>query len=147
MIDHVNDQPLVRKRLMATFAFRVVTVLRRAPILLVEDDDALSSAMTEFLRDEGFEVVSAPNGLAALQQLGRGLQPCVIILDLMMPVMDGWQFRREQLRVDKLKDIPVVILTAAGLSAESIRAHFSDIEIVEKPPSACLLEAIHRACA
>jgi CheY-like chemotaxis protein len=67
-----------------------------------------------FLELEGFDVELAANGKQALERLSSGVHPCVILLDLMMPVMDGWQFRREQVRDRDLADIPVIVVSAAG---------------------------------
>ncbi len=87
-------------------------------VLVVDDDDSIREAMSELLVDAGHEVVSAANGKAALDYLRQAPRPpCVILLDLMMPVMDGETFRREQLADPALSRIPVVLLTAAGRSA------------------------------
>jgi CheY-like chemotaxis protein len=67
-----------------------------------------------FLELEGFQVEVAANGRQALERLTAGMHPCVILLDLMMPVMDGWQFRREQVRDRELAEIPVIVVSAAG---------------------------------
>jgi CheY-like chemotaxis protein len=67
-----------------------------------------------FLELEGFQVEVAANGRQALERLTAGMHPCVILLDLMMPVMDGWQFRREQVRDRDLAEIPVIVVSAAG---------------------------------
>ena len=67
-----------------------------------------------FLELEGFQVELAANGRQALDRLTAGMHPCVILLDLMMPVMDGWQFRREQIRDRELAGIPVIVVSAAG---------------------------------
>ncbi|HVR60573.1 MAG TPA: response regulator [Polyangia bacterium] len=86
-------------------------------ILLVEDDLDLLNIERQLLADEGYPVKPAANGYEALAIL-RGPEteplPCLILLDLMMPVMDGWQFRDEQVRDPRLASIPVVILTANG---------------------------------
>jgi len=68
-----------------------------ASILLVDDDPDIRSAVKEFLHHEGFTVVPAPNGADALNTLRTGFRPNVIVLDIMMPVMDGWDFRAAQL--------------------------------------------------
>ena len=81
-------------------------------ILLVDDDEALRDVLTEALIDEGFTVSSSANGLEALTTLRAGLRPDVILLDLMMPIMDGWAFREEQSRDPALASIPVVVVTA-----------------------------------
>jgi len=116
-------------------------------VLVVDDDRAVIEAMTEMLESNGYDVVAARDGIAALNRLRSGLRPCVILLDLMMPRMDGWDFRQHQLKDDDLKDIPVVVITAAGFSQASVRTQFGDIEFVPKPPPAgALLEAVRRCC-
>jgi CheY-like chemotaxis protein len=81
-------------------------------ILVVEDDSDIQQALCSVLRDEGYEVSSASDGREAISQLHAGQRPGVILLDLMMPVMDGADFRKAQLGDPQLKDIPVVVLTA-----------------------------------
>jgi len=68
--------------------------------------------MLELLRGFGRGAIGVANGAQALSVLRSGLQPCVILLDLMMPGMDGWSFRREQMRDDRFSRIPVIVLTA-----------------------------------
>jgi CheY-like chemotaxis protein len=116
-------------------------------VLVVDDDPDITDELGELLESEGYGVAAAPNGLAALGQLRRGLRPCVILLDLMMPVMDGWDFRAQQLKDPELRDIPVVIITAAGFSEASVKAQFGDIAFVPKPPPADgLLATVKRLC-
>ena len=103
-------------------------------VLIIDDDLPVRTALKELFETEGYAVALAATGHAALNHLRKGLRPCAILLDLMMPVMDGWDFRNEQLADPALKDIPVVILTAAGFSAETVRAQFGDIPFVPKPP-------------
>ncbi len=80
-------------------------------ILVVDDQEAIRDTLETALDDEGFTVETAANGREALDILLRW-KPCVILLDLMMPVMDGWAFCEEQRRTgDKT---PVVLLSAAG---------------------------------
>ena len=122
-------------------------VVDREPlaILVVDDDRAVLNALTELLESEGYKVATAIDGLDALDQLRGGLRPCVIVLDLMMPVMDGWDFRHEQMKDQALRDIPVVVITATGFSETSLKAQFGDIEFVAKPPHIRgLLDAIRR---
>jgi CheY-like chemotaxis protein len=85
-----------------------------ATILVVEDNDDVREMMTVALELEGHEVHAAANGRQALVQLENGLQPCLILLDLMMPVMNGWEFRSALKRDDRFKDIPVVVISAVG---------------------------------
>jgi len=102
-------------------------------VLLVEDDAAIASSLAEALEEEGVKVATAANGREALQMLRGGLRPSAIVLDLMMPVMDGWDFRDAQLRDPALKDIPVVVVTATGFSAETIRMQFGKVGMLPKP--------------
>lgn len=82
-------------------------------VLVVEDDLEIRESLIEILEDQGYEVLGAENGLEALARLrGPGPQPCLILLDLMMPRMDGRAFRQEQLRTPEFASIPVVIITA-----------------------------------
>jgi len=82
-------------------------------ILLVEDDSAIRETVADVLEGEGFEVTRAANGEEALRRLGDGsAPPGVILLDLMMPVMDGWAFRTAQQLDPRLSGIPVVVVSA-----------------------------------
>ena len=81
---------------------------------MVEDDVDTRDMLGRFLELEGFQVEVAANGRQALDRLTSGVHPCVILLDLMMPVMDGWQFRRQQVLDAGLADIPVIVVSAAG---------------------------------
>ena len=81
-------------------------------VLVVDDDDELRDTVTELLRLEGFDVSSASNGHEALEFLRSNPAPHVIVLDLMMPVMNGQQFRQAQLDAPAFAAIPVVLLTA-----------------------------------
>jgi CheY-like chemotaxis protein len=102
-------------------------------ILIVDDEPDLVSALAELLEYEGHAVATATDGDDALNQLRQGLRPGVIILDLMIPRMNGWYFRREQLKDDDLKEIPVVVLTASHFSDASTKGQFADIEFAPKP--------------
>ena len=83
-------------------------------VFVVEDDVDTRDMLGRFLELEGFKVEVAANGRQALERLSTGIHPCVILLDLMMPVMDGWQFRKEQTRDRQIADIPVIVVSAAG---------------------------------
>lgn len=87
---------------------------KRVPdvVLVVEDEAPARAGMELLLRGAGYEAVGAPNGQEALDMLRSGVRPRVILLDLLMPVMDGWTFRREQLRDPQLAHIPVIVLSA-----------------------------------
>src|SRR5215207_6249845 len=82
-------------------------------ILVIDDETSIRDILTEILEDEGYAVVTAANGLEAINVLQhRNESPCVILLDLMMPVMTGWEFRKQQQQDPALAAIPVVVLSA-----------------------------------
>jgi CheY-like chemotaxis protein len=112
------------------------------PILIVDDDTDVREVLGELLADEGYETRMCPNGRAALDMLRGGARPRLILLDLMMPVMDGWQFRAEQLRDAALRNIPVVVMTASrGINREDL----GDAEVLQKPVGlGDILEAVAR---
>jgi CheY-like chemotaxis protein len=92
----------------------------RGEVLIVEDDTDLRQALTQILADEGDRVDGAEHGLSALEQLRDGRRPCLILLDLTMPVMNGWQFRDEQRQDPSLAAIPVVVISAGANLSEQI---------------------------
>jgi CheY-like chemotaxis protein len=85
----------------------------QGPVLIIEDDASLRESIAELLEMEGYDVECARNGREALDQLRHVPVPCLIILDLMMPVMDGWEFRRRQKSDPALPDIPVLVISGA----------------------------------
>lgn len=86
-----------------------------ATILVIDDDPDVSDAVAMVLTDEGYRVITASNGKEGLECLRRGEEPSLILLDLMMPVMDGYQFRLAQRQDPALASIPVVVLTAGTI--------------------------------
>ena len=102
-------------------------------ILIVDDDSDVRRALTELLEDEGYAVAGAANGRAALEMIRGGIRPSIILLDLMMPGMNGWDFRSAQLRDPELSGVPVVVVTASGFNQEAIRTELGSIELVSKP--------------
>jgi CheY-like chemotaxis protein len=86
----------------------------RRTILVVEDDETTREALQGFLEGEGYPVIAVANGREAINYLLRDDLPCLILLDLMMPVMNGWEFRKEQKRDPAFASIPVVVCSAAG---------------------------------
>jgi len=99
---------------------------KRRQILLVDDDVDSTEALAELLSREGYAVACAENGREALDYLAHSKPPCLIILDLMMPVMSGWEFRQRQTSDPKLKSLPVVVVSASssgpikGLKANAV---------------------------
>ncbi len=104
-------------------------------ILVVEDDAAIRDTLVEILNERGCQAVGAANGRQAIdileQQSGES-RTCLIILDLMMPVMDGRTFREEQLKRDRIADIPVVVISAATDATRVGRA-MNAVETLPKP--------------
>jgi CheY-like chemotaxis protein len=118
-------------------------VVRR--VLLVEDDDDLREMFAEVLRDAGYHVCEAENGQVALQRLEHELEPCLILLDLMMPLMSGYDLLRWlKRRSGRLASTPVVVLSAGGVAAQVPGAD----AFVSKPVSPeQLLNVVARYCA
>ena len=112
-------------------------------ILLAEDDADLREAMLDTLQDAGYHVAAVANGQEALAWLHRAARlPSLILLDLMMPIMDGWQFREAQCKDAKSSSVPVVVLSAMG-SHPTI----DSVEYLKKPTKvAPLLEVVERYC-
>jgi two-component system, chemotaxis family, chemotaxis protein CheY len=102
-----------------------------AEILVVEDDPGLGEVLCELLTLYGYHPSYAADGVAALQMLGDGTLPDLILLDLMMPRMDGWGFRAAQLADKRLRGIPVVVLSAVGEIIKPIEA----AHLLRKPVS------------
>lgn len=93
----------------------VIANERLRPVLVIDDDAAVCDGLVEILEEEGFHTVRALDGRQALDLLSHmPTQPGLILLDLMMPRLNGWEFRQRQLRDERLRGIPVVVLTARG---------------------------------
>lgn len=107
-------------------------------ILVVEDDDDLRESLTELLEARGFPVVAVQNGKDALERLAGGLSPCLIVLDLMLPVVSGWEFRNHQLADTRLAKIPTIIMSGA-YNLESETQRLQAIAFVPKPINIDLL--------
>lgn len=83
-------------------------------ILVVEDDDGIRDVMRFALETEGYSVFTAANGKEGLEMLPRMSKPCLILLDLMMPVMDGWEFSEALEKDMVMATIPIVVVSAFG---------------------------------
>ena len=115
-------------------------------VLLVDDDFGIVEAIRDLLQDEGYEVSVAMNGREALDEIRLEKPPCVILLDLMMPVMNGWEFREEQLRDRRLARIPTLIVTA-DRTAQARSEELRPAELLSKPVKPeRLLELIEKHC-
>lgn len=83
-------------------------------VMLVDDSDVLRKITAFNLKKNGYEVVEATNGEEAIQKLGEGVKPDLMLLDIMMPKMDGFTVLKKLKENDEWKDIPVIVLTAKG---------------------------------
>lgn len=82
-------------------------------VLIVEDDRCIRESLCELFTDEGFNVSTAEHGGQALKLLRSGLRPGVVLLDLMMPIMDGWEFLEVLRADDSFQLLPVIVVSAA----------------------------------
>jgi DNA-binding response OmpR family regulator len=120
---------------------------QRKTVMIVEDDDATRDALAALLEDENYRVLQASNGAEALRILNSESAGCrIICLDLMMPVMNGWDFRQQQRRTSALAHIPVVLMSAGAqlaIASEDLGA----AAYVSKPVViADLLAIVRRHC-
>jgi CheY-like chemotaxis protein len=116
----------------------------QCPVLIVEDDADLRDMMAQLLALEGFRAHAAANGLEALEYLKKGDHPELILLDLMMPVMDGWEFRRRIAQDPALAPLPVVVLSALD---EPRAADVDGVAFLKKPLDFDrLLDIVRRYC-
>lgn len=115
-------------------------------VLIVDDDPDIREVLADLLTSEGFSVASASNGERALTWLKTSGRPGVILLDLMMPVMNGKTFRSEQLRDAEIAHVPVVVMSASenllGLNGE-----FEGLPRLAKPLEVDdLIDVVERHC-
>jgi CheY-like chemotaxis protein len=112
-------------------------------VLVVDDDDCLRDTICELLSDEGFGAVGAANGIRALEYLRSSPPPCVILLDLNMPEMSGWDFRRAQKSDPALACICTAVMTAG----QTLRRWPVDADhVLEKPMQLQKLLALVAEC-
>jgi CheY-like chemotaxis protein len=105
----------------------------RPELLLVDDDDELRELLAQTLQECGFSVVTAANGKEALDRLRSAVLPAAVLLDLNMPIMNGWQFCAAKKADDTLKALPVIVMSAAA-KTDPASPYFLDVdEVVPKP--------------
>jgi CheY-like chemotaxis protein len=108
-------------------------------ILVVDDERDIREAIAELLEEEGYDVEAAGDGAEALDK-ARACHPVVVLLDLMMPVMNGWEFRARQRGDPELASIPVIVVSALGKVADVEAAAY-----LQKPFELdALLDAVKR---
>lgn len=113
-------------------------------VLIVEDDQTIRETLQLTLEIEGYTVYGASNGQDALEKLPLIPRPRLILLDLMMPVMNGWQFMDELRKTTDFSAIPVVVVTAFNEKTRSIQAQ----AVMKKPVELnALLNVVNRYCS
>ncbi len=118
----------------------------RAPVLVVDDDESIRETLCEVLRDEGFLADCAENGAVALDYLRSHDLPSLIVLDLMMPVMSGAEFREKQLADPRLAGIPVMVMSSADRGGAVAKRLKVDAFLPKPPSIRLLLETVARYC-
>lgn len=113
--------------------------MQKPCILIVEDDPDIRDITKLFLRMQGHSALTAENGREALDLLEKGERPCVILLDLMMPVMDGWAFAEAFSQNEDFNQIPIIVITAFADDANKIQNARS---ILKKPVGVSQLKNI-----
>jgi CheY-like chemotaxis protein len=117
-------------------------------VVVIEDDHDTREAFEDVLRLSGYEVLAAENGRRALELLrsSPALRPCIILLDIMMPEMNGWEFLEQQRRDPALASIPVVVVSA-DTSAQARAAGQNIAGFLKKPIALdALSETLERYC-
>lgn len=114
-------------------------------VLVVDDDVDIRETLADALEVSGFDVLTSANGAEALERLRRDGLPCIILLDLMMPVMDGFAFWSHQQQDPELAKIPVIVISAGGRPAPNTIAASDFLAKPFKLPR--LLAAIEKHCA
>jgi CheY-like chemotaxis protein len=116
-------------------------------VLVVEDDELIRDSLVEFLDDQGYQAMGAVDGVDALAKLRAGDPlPCVIVLDLMMPNMDGRSFRQEQLRDPALAGIPIIVLSAYRDVAKNAADMAVEHYLAKPLKLPALLELVQKHC-
>lgn len=113
-------------------------------VAVIEDDEDIRNTLKDVLSEEGYDVHTAENGAQGLNLLGASAGPCVILLDLMMPIMNGWEFIVACRGDQRLSSIPIVVLTAAGNASKPDGASI----LMRKPLNIdTLLKVVEDYCA
>lgn len=112
--------------------------MKKKCILIVDDDAVIRQTLSEILGEHGYETLMAATGEQALEILDRGPAPDLILLDLLMPGMDGWAFRMRQLEVHCAAETPLVLLSANP----HVQYHASAMQAVDYLKKPLSLEAL-----
>jgi CheY-like chemotaxis protein len=145
---HVRSRPNERTARLPSFGKTADG--RRSPglIAIVDDDDDIRDALRTLLEEEGYQTIEATDGTDALAMLaGAAVKPDVVLLDLMMPMMDGWQLRARLREEPTLAGIPIVIMTAHLALRRAVSEAEPGLDVLPKPLDVDrLLEIIHGRC-
>lgn len=116
-------------------------------VLVIDDDEDIRESLMGYLEDHGYRPLGAANGKSALELLADpARRPCAIVLDLMMPIMDGRSFREEQLRLSSLARIPVVLISAY-VNLVEVASDLGVSEYLAKPiDPRTLIAVVHDLC-
>ena len=116
-------------------------------VMIVEDDEDIRADLVSILRVKGFNVTEANNGKDAIAKLRDGARPCLIVLDLMMPVMNGWELRAAMIADAALAAIPVVVVSGKGRITADEEQTLKPAAVLVKPfELADLLALVARYC-
>ncbi len=116
-------------------------------VLVIEDDDDVREALADVLREAGYDVAWAADGAEAIRALRSGLRPSAILLDLMMPVMDGFAFRAEQRSDPALEAIPVIVVSADRFLDRDAGALGAAASVAKPTEPGVLLSTVARVAA
>lgn len=115
-------------------------------ILVVDDDDLVRETMVELLQDHGCGAKGVANGFEAIETLLTTDDVCLIFLDLVMPTMDGNAFREEQLKREKIRNIPVVLMSAFGNLGNQSKQMRVDVYLQKPLGEAQVIDVVRRFC-
>jgi CheY-like chemotaxis protein len=117
-------------------------------VLIVEDNEVERLGLAALLRREGYAVSTAADVPAAMALLHQGAAPCLILLDMLLPGLDGWDFLTMRQRDAALAAVPVVILTGLGVASPEWAHSLGAAACFRKPlPVPALLDEVRRLCA
>jgi CheY-like chemotaxis protein len=116
-------------------------------VLVVDDDAEIRETLVEVLEERGYRAIAASNGKQALDRLHEGVRPELILLDMMMPVMDGAQFRARQQEESSLAEIPVVLISAHEDLSKRVRELDAEAALQKPISFRDLLDTVKRFCA
>jgi CheY-like chemotaxis protein len=118
--------------------------MKTRTVLIIEDEEGIRETLQLALEFEGYDVHTAANGREGLDTLDRIRQPCVILLDLMMPIMNGWEFAAAIGESELHRVIPIVVVSAFADQARGLPVR----SVLKKPIDLnTLLDTIHQYCA